>query len=79
MAYFLEMGIVLTIAPWTAFWDRNYFFGLVAPIRSIALASWFRGAVSAMGVVTIVAGLLDLFTVMIRPRPSEPESAGSVS
>ena len=24
-AYLVEAGLVLTVAPWTAFWDRNYF------------------------------------------------------
>jgi hypothetical protein len=73
------MGLVLTVAPWTLFWERNYFLTAVSPIRTVVLSPWFRGAVSAVGVVTIIAGLVDLFSVMARQRPTQPESASSTS
>ena len=25
VGYFVEVGLVLIVAPWTQFWDRNYF------------------------------------------------------
>jgi hypothetical protein len=77
VAYFLEMGLVLTVAPWTVFWERNYFLNAWPPLRLVVLTPWLRGAVSAIGVVTIGAGLLDLLGILVRPRSSRPESAGS--
>jgi hypothetical protein len=77
VAYFLEMGLVLTVAPWTLFWERNYFLGTWPALRPLFLSPWLRGAVSAIGLVTISAGLLDLVGLMLRPRSTHSESASS--
>jgi len=59
-AYFLEAGLILVIAPWSSFWDRN-FFAAVSPALDALLASpYTRGAVSGVGLITIAAGLAEL-------------------
>ena len=47
------------VAPWSGFWDRNFFAQL--PVVSPWLASNFvRGAVTGVGIITAVAGLAEL-------------------
>jgi hypothetical protein len=58
-AYFLEAGIVLMMAPWSAFWERNAF--AQAPMLAEWLSNaFFRGAVSGIGLITAIAGLAEL-------------------
>lgn len=71
------MGVVLTVAPWTTFWERNYFVGAWPLLRNVLLSPWLRGAISAIGVVSAGAGLIDLFEIVMKPRSQRSESAGS--
>ena len=69
--YFLEAGLVLIVAPWSTFWDRNVFaqFPFVSN-------EFFRGAVSGVGVITAAAGLAELAGAFRRRRqPEEHEQA----
>jgi hypothetical protein len=64
-AYLIEAGLLLLVAPWTASWQHNYF-----ALRMVWLGAWManqfvRGAISGVGVITIVAGLRDLSTALI--------------
>jgi hypothetical protein len=63
VAYFLEVGLLLVFVPWSAFWDRNYFANLLPTIGEAAKNPYVRGAVSGLGLVNIVAGLAELFSV----------------
>jgi hypothetical protein len=55
--YLVEAGIVLIVAPWTPFWDQNYFATLAPWLREWLAGSMLRSAVTAIGLVTGVAGL----------------------
>ena len=33
VVYFVEVGFVLIVAPWTTYWDRNYFVEAVLSFR----------------------------------------------
>lgn len=63
----VEVGVLLILLPWTNFWDENYFLGFIqsrlhAPWLVTVLASgYFRGLVTALGVVNIVAAIRDVF------------------
>ena len=37
-AYFLEAGLILIVAPWSAFWDRNFFASRL-PIDGVLLSN----------------------------------------
>ena len=71
--YLLEAGLLLILAPWTAFWDRNYF-----AVARPALAAWLghpvvRGAVSGVGVVSVAAALIEIgWMLSRRARTSAP-------
>lgn len=68
-AYLVEAGLLLIVAPWTTFWDRNSFGVLVPAIGEWMASPVVRGVVSGIGLITAVAGLRDL-TVTILTRPS---------
>jgi hypothetical protein len=52
--------LILIVAPWSAFWDRNLFFDTWPSLAPILHQAFARGAVSGIGVITVVAGLGEL-------------------
>jgi hypothetical protein len=75
IAYFVEVGLVLLIFPWTAYWDHNYFVNLSGDVQPALASPWMRGAVSGLGLVTLVTGFADLLDLLA--RRSGRESATS--
>ncbi len=70
-AYFIESGLVLIVAPWSPFWDRN-FFAARLPLVGWLLSNLFvRGAVSGIGAVTALAGVAELASLFRANRPKE--------
>jgi len=59
-AYFLEAGLVLIIAPWSGFWERNFFAGALPLLERAASNPFIRGGVSGIGVITALAGFAEL-------------------
>jgi hypothetical protein len=78
IAYFLEVGVVLIVAPWSTFWDRNYFTALIHA-QPVLLSPYVRGAISGVGVVTFVIGLMDLINLVFRRPAEQAESASPTS
>jgi hypothetical protein len=65
IALFFEVGIVLSIVPWSVYWDRNYFVESVPLLDALLTNNFARGAVTGLGLVnlaTAVVELLSLFT-----------------
>lgn len=54
------------MAPWTVWWQRNFFADLLPWIRPLMASSAVRVAVVATGVVTAAAGMNDLKDVVFR-------------
>ena len=62
-----EIGIMLIILPWTAYWYDNFFLyfitgklnspGLLAFITS----GWIKGLVTGLGLVNLCAGVWDIY------------------
>ena len=78
-AYFLEAGLILIVAPWSGFWDRNLFLGADPVARQRSSTSPFaRGAVSGVGVITVLAGLAELTGVLAHRQPPPGLAAGGV-
>jgi hypothetical protein len=72
-AYLVEAGLVLTIAPWTLFWDHNYFAHAFVPIGAWMSNAFVKGGVTGIGLVTTFAGLRDLSSaILARSAASEP-------
>lgn len=55
-----ELGVLLMILPWSAFWERNFFLQRYPDLIPILLNPFLRGAVSGLGLldVGIAAGML---------------------
>lgn len=64
VAFFIEVGLLLTIVPWSTFWERNYFGILWPPLRPWLHNDYVRGAVSGVGLVNLVAGIVDLLPLV---------------
>jgi hypothetical protein len=69
--FFLEVGLVLTLAPWSAYWDRNYFAETVPAVHALITNNFVRGAVTGLGLVNICAAVADLIGMFIGRRGTE--------
>lgn len=74
VAFFFEVGFVLIVIPWSAFWDRNYFAQVAPPLRVLITNNFFRGAVSGLGVINILAGLAELISLVLARSSDRPAS-----
>jgi hypothetical protein len=60
VAFFIEVGLLLIVLPWSSFWERNY-FGYALPIlRPFLTNDFVRGAISGLGVLNLLAGFAEL-------------------
>jgi hypothetical protein len=60
VAYFIEVGLLLILVPWSGLWERNYFASSTPVVETLIRNHFVRGAVSGLGVVNLLAGLADL-------------------
>ena len=71
IVYLLETGLVLMVAPWSAFWERNLLVETSPLLGGVVRLAAVRGAVSGVGVVNLCAGAWELAVSLIaRPRPA---------
>ena len=69
VAFFIEVGLLLIVLPWSLFWERNYFMGVIPGIEPLLTNAFVRGAISGLGIVNLFAGfaeMIPLFTVRAR-------------
>jgi hypothetical protein len=69
VAFFLEVGLLLVVLPWSGFWERNYFAMAWPALRELLTNNFLRGAVTGLGLVNLYAGFADL-AVVFAARPS---------
>jgi hypothetical protein len=77
VAYFLEAGLILLVAPWSGFWEHNFFVGQMPALEPLLSNLFVRGAVSGIGAITAVAGLAELAALLNLRRRANPPSRGS--
>ena len=65
VAYFLEVGLLLVLVPWSAFWGRNYFVTMYPSLLFVLNNNFVRGAVSGLGVVNLLMGFYDLSALLM--------------
>jgi hypothetical protein len=63
LAYFVEVGLLLLVVPWSPFWDRNYFLDLWPALAAVTHNNLVRGAVSGLGIINLWAALAELATL----------------
>jgi hypothetical protein len=53
------------------FWDRNFFFASFPSALPVVRNTFVRGAVSGIGVVTVLAGVAELAAAFAARRPAD--------
>lgn len=71
VAYFIEVGLLLVLVPWSPFWERNYFLTAIPALQEIVRNNYLRGAVSGLGVVNLLMGFNELASVLLARRRVE--------
>ena len=71
VAFFLEVGLLLAVLPWSGFWEQNYFAGTWPALQPLMANNFVRGAVTGLGLVNLVAGFADL-ALVFGGRPPGP-------
>jgi hypothetical protein len=70
-----EVGVFLLVFPWTAQWDGNSISNLLANLlhwpRDYWTSSYFRGALSGLGMLNIYISIGELQRLR-RPAPGRP-------
>jgi hypothetical protein len=56
----LETGLLLVLIPWSAFWERNYFFEWLPALSGLMTSNYTRGAISGLGLINVWAALAEL-------------------
>jgi hypothetical protein len=75
VAYFLEVGLLLVLAPWSGFWDANYFVATLPDVRAVLSNNYVRGAVSGLGIVNLLLGFNELSSVLWERRTMQKMEA----
>jgi hypothetical protein len=72
IALFLEVGLVLAVVPWSAYWEQNYFASSMPLIEALIRSNFTRGAVSGLGLVNVAVGIAELWSLFRARRFEEP-------
>jgi hypothetical protein len=57
--YLFEVGLFLLLVPWSSLWEGNYFVAELPLLRPLCLSPFIRGAVSGVGCLHLLAGIVD--------------------
>jgi hypothetical protein len=79
VAFFLEVGFLLIVVPWSAFWERNYFAQAMPVLQGVITNNFVRGAISGLGLVNVGLGLAELVSVLASRHVDPPPSPFSAS
>lgn len=60
IAYFLEVGVLLLVVPWTDFLLRNYFVEGWPVMRTVLSLGAVKGLISGFGLLNLGAGVAEL-------------------
>jgi hypothetical protein len=70
-----EVGAFLTVFPWTPQWDSNAVANLLPWLRDLWTSSYFRGALSGLGLLNIYISLGEV-TRLRKPGGGRPPTSG---
>jgi len=63
-----EVGLFLVVFPWMDNWDLNYFEGVFPSLRDTWDDPYFRGAITGLGLINIYIAILQISSLIRRPR-----------
>ena len=64
----LEVGILLTVLPWTSLWTSNSLLSSFPAVKQFLSNNFVRGVVSGLGLVDIWMGVAEAVTYRESPR-----------
>ena len=67
IALLVELGLLLIVIPWSAYWERNYFAQMSPTVNAVVTNNYIRGAITGLGAVNLFGALADL-AVLVRRR-----------
>ena len=70
IALLVELGLLLIVVPWSAYWERNYFAQISPIVSAVVTNNYIRGAVTGLGAVNLFAALADL-ALLVRRRSTQ--------
>ncbi len=73
--YLLEAGLLLILAPWSRFWERNYFASMLPMVAQWIAHPYVKGAVMGVGIVSVAAALVEIGDMVSR-RPAASSGRG---
>jgi hypothetical protein len=59
--------------PWSNFWDHNIFVAMLPRLEDLLASPYARGAVSGVGLITVIAGVMELAAAFTTRRPAAPD------
>jgi hypothetical protein len=68
IVYFIEAGLLLLVVPWSPFWEHNRFVLASDWSSALAHSGYVRGGLSGVGLLLLLAGLVELASLFIRRR-----------
>jgi hypothetical protein len=63
-----EVGLFLLLFPWMQYWRNNFIAGLAPWVRQLWNSSFFRGALSGVGLVNLYISIAEI--IRLRRRAS---------
>ncbi len=76
--YFLETGLLLVVAPWTAWWTQNLVADALPWLHAIMASGLVRVGVVGLGILTFAAGAAEVWRMFTR-RPLQEEIPSDLS
>jgi hypothetical protein len=64
----LEVGIILTVLPWTKLWTDNSLLASYPALHDFLMHGFVRGVVSGLGLIDIWMGVAEAVTYRETPR-----------
>lgn len=68
IVFFVEVGLVLAVVPWSTYWERNYFAGVLPVLHAVITNYFFRGAISGLGLVNLAAAVAEVRALLAGRR-----------
>ena len=74
MAFFIEVGLLLVVLPWSTFWETNYFASVYPNLLPFMTNDFVRGGVSGVGLINLFAGVAELAGVFVLRSDIQPQA-----
>ncbi len=76
VVYFLEVGLLLLIVPWTGYLGQNFFTDAWPPLQAVMASGFVKGAISGLGLINLGAAVAEVVALVGgKPQDEDAEPA----